>query len=218
MTITGDFDAWAKCFPDQHIPRVFEALIQEWPRFRRAARPLENRITHNFVAHLQRVMRGKVPFGFGYRDKKTSPEKDSEEGEIDLTVRAGVDPLVFFGFECKRLNVTGSDGRIRSEAGAYVGKGGMGCFLSGQYDGGGTSGGMIGYVMNGNVPSARSAVDLAIQTNGKRLRILPPGQLHVCSEFPDLAEVSETKHRYKKGQFRILHLLLPLEAGCSNGE
>ena len=182
MTATGSFKAWAACFPDDCLPLVFNTLVEEWPNFRRADRPLENRITHNFVAYLQRVTRWKVPFGFYYRDKKTSSRKDSEEGEIDIVVRAGIDPLVFFGFECKRLNVVRSDGRTRSEAAAYVGDEGMGCFLSGQYEGGGESGGMIGYVLDGNIHSARLAVEHAIQTNAISLQLLPPEALiHVTA-------------------------------------
>ena len=212
MTATGSFEAWAACFPDDCLPLVFKTLVEEWPNFRRADRPLENRITHNFVAYLQRVTRWKVPFGFYYRDKKTSSSKDSEEGEIDIVVRAGIDPLVFFGFECKRLNVVRSDSRTRSEAAAYVGDEGMGCFLSGQYEGGGESGGMIGYVLDGNIHSARSAVEHAIQTNAISLQLLPPEALIHVTAFPDYQDIEKTLHRYRKGEFTIYHVFLALHS------
>jgi len=210
MTQSGEFSAWASCFPDDCLPLLFRVIVDEWPLFRRPERTIENRITHNFVDHLRRTTRGKVPFGFQYRDKLTSADSDTEEGEVDIIVRAGVDPLVFFGFECKRLRVLGKDGSIRSEAGDYVGPGGMGCFLSGQYDGGGLSGGMIGYVMDGEVSKARTAVDDAIFAEKKNLKTHSPHRLSKVDPKIRCNELEQTIHDFREERLTIFHLLLPL--------
>ena len=212
MIISGNFDGWSLCFPDGCLPEMFRTLLHEWPLFRRAERPLENRITHNFVAHLQRATRWKVPFAFDYRAKLTSIDKDAEGGEVDIVVRAGIDPLVFFGFECKRLNVPGSDDSIRSGATAYASKEGMGCFLSGQYDGGGQSGGMIGYVLDGDSAKARLAVDEAINTAAQTLRILAPKRLRPVPKSMNCVGLEETRHEFRNSTFTIYHLFLPLNA------
>ena len=127
------------------LPLLFKSIIDEWPRFVRPRCDLENRITHRFVGHLQVTLRGRVPFGFYARTKKVSPDADTETAEVDITVHHGVDPLVFFGFECKRLNVISrKSGKKSSNASAYIGSDGMQCFTSGRYQGGGTCGGIIG--------------------------------------------------------------------------
>ena len=208
--MTGNFSPWARCFPDECLPRLFEVLIEEWPHFTRpVSRPLENRITHNFVDHLNRKTRYKVPFAFHYRDKQTSSDKDSEDGEIDIAVRAGIDPKVFYGFECKRLNILGSDGSIRSEAGEYIGVGGMGCFTSGQYQGGGMCAGMIGYVMNGDVATARQSVRTALLQSASELALMQPKDLVPAKDIDIRNRVFETIHSKPKDYFRILHLFLP---------
>lgn len=211
MTVSGAFDAWASCFPDECLPELFRTIVNEWPAFRRSSRQLENRITHNFVAHLQRSTRWRVPFSFSYRDKLTSKEKDTEEGEVDITVRTGIDPMVFFGFECKRLNVKGKDGVIRSGAGAYVGPEGMGCFLTGKYDGGGFNGGMIGYVLDDDLRRARSSVDDLIFLKRQSLKSHPPYRL--CSAkalFSECRGLEQTTHDYEDAKFTIFHLFLPI--------
>lgn len=210
MNQSGDFSAWASCFPDDCLPLLFRSIVDEWPLFLRPGRTLENRITHNFVAHLQRTTRGKIPFGFHFRGKLTSEHAETEEGEVDIIVRAGVDPLVFFGFECKRLRVLGKDGSIRSEAGDYVGPGGMGCFLSGQYDGGGLSGGMIGYVMDGEVSMARGAVDDAIFLEKTTLNTHFPHRLSTVDPRFKCNGLEQTIHDFRELPFTIFHLLLPL--------
>lgn len=209
--IAGSFAPWAKAFPHALIPQLFRCIIAEWPRFIRPHRNLENRITHRFVAHLQHTLRGSVPFGFHPRQKLVSPDSDPESGEVDITVLAGLDPLVFFGFECKRLNVPSvKTGRVHSNASEYVGEDGMECFTTGRYHGGGDSGGMLGYVMDGRVKHARHAVDSAVRRRAGHLKLLAAKQLHPADLAPDLTDVLRTRHRTQTGVYLIYHLFLPL--------
>jgi len=211
--ISGNFEPWARAFPNSLVPQLFRCILAEWPRFIRPLRDLENRITVRFVAHLQHTLRGQVPFGFYVRQKLVGPDADTESGEVDITVHAGIDPLVFFGFECKRLNILcAKTGRLNSNASEYVGPGGMECLTSGQYHGGGDSAGMIGYVMDGRVNDARIAVDRALLRRARRLGLLPPKRLHLADLAPDLTDVLETRHRTQMGICLIYHLLLPLHA------
>ena len=76
----GNFDPFARAFPNDLVPSVFMLMLKEWPNaLRPAGNPLENRITNRFVGHLRRVMRDyELPlFKFGYRPKMPDPDSDS---------------------------------------------------------------------------------------------------------------------------------------------
>ena len=60
------------------------------------------------------------------------------------------DESIYFCLECKRLNVV-HHGRVRSEASQYVAEG-MLRFVSGKYARAVHDGGMLGYVLNGDIP------------------------------------------------------------------
>lgn len=210
MEIHGNFDLWAPSFPYGFLPQVFSVVLQEWPNFTRpTGKPIENRITNRFVGHLRKHLRRKVPFAFYYRDKLPDLYSDSESGEIDIAVRSGNDPDVYFAFECKRLNVTGKNGQISSDASVYTGAKGMGCFLTGQYDGGSNCGGMIAYVMDDDIDAAKKSVDVSLTKRAKALRLQLPGKREVSEIMPDEKRVTQTKHAMNADTFLIYHIFLP---------
>lgn len=88
-----------------------------------------------------------------------------ELGRIDLCLLYGHEESVYFAFECKRLNVPFPSG-MKSLAGEYVGSQGMMCFVTGKYADGHEHGGMIGFVMSGDVGTAIQAVRHAIECIG----------------------------------------------------
>jgi hypothetical protein len=212
MTFAGNPNLWADMFPTEHLPAVFQMILAEWPNFARptSAKKLENRISNRFVGHLkQAARRTRSPFNFKYRSKIADPDADSESGELDIEVFTGLDTDVYFAFECKRLfNKAGT-----SEAGKYVGSGGMGCYLTGQYGGNAGSGGMIGYVMTGDPSAAEQAVKQAIESRSKALRLLDPKALHPSDLIPGETRISQTLHAMKGDEiFTIYHLFLPFAA------
>jgi hypothetical protein len=207
MLVTGNPEPWADAFPVEHLPAVFRVILEEWLRFVRpiARQKLENRITNRFVGHLQReALRKRHPFNFRFRSKLPDPDRDAESGELDIEVFTGLNTEVYFAFECKRLRVSAT----RSRAEEYVGPGGMGCFITGQYDGRAGCAGMIGYVMDDDVKSARAAVDRAIQRRQTALRLLPPKNLHSASILPTEPRIRQTRHRLRGRDFLICHFFL----------
>lgn len=208
MSFTGNFEAWAEFFPIECLPIVFKLILEEWPEFSRptSERKLENRITHRFVGHLQRKVRGAYPFSFRFRTKLVDAEADAESGELDIEVFTGLNIDVYFAFECKRLHTAPGHSRVSE----YIGAGGMGCFLTGQYGGSAGCGGMIGYIMDNDVSGARDAVDAAIQREIGRLQLRPPERLHSTEICPEEGRLMQTKHLVKRNDFVIYHLLLPL--------
>ena len=134
-------------------------------------------------------------------------ESDTETGELDIRVMHGKRPNVYFAFECKCLNVI-RKGHRRSQSGKYVGTGGMGCFLSGQYAGGSDCGGMIGYVMDNDVDYAKLAVNQALKKYKKSLGLQEPAQLAPASMLKDEFLCSKTKHSIKGNTVKIYHIFL----------
>ncbi len=108
---------------------------------------------------------------------------------------------VCFVFECKRLNTSSSD------AARYGGAKGMMCFVTGKYSTGMPFGGMIGFVMDGNLSSAKTAVFNIIHKNRNRLRVSPNGQYQQCSLLSESFH-GETHHKLTDGSFVMYHLLL----------
>ncbi|MEO5716298.1 MAG: hypothetical protein ABIT37_22655 [Luteolibacter sp.] len=209
MTCAGNPNLWADMFPTEHLPAVFQMILAEWPNFTRpaATKKLENRISNRFVGHLKQTARkARSPFNFKFRSKIPDPDADSESGELDIEVFTGLDTDVYFAFECKRLfNKPGT-----SEAGKYIGSGGMGCYLTEQYGGNAGCGGMIGYVMTGTSSAAEHAVKLAIESKAADLRLVHPKSLHPADIIPGENRISQTLHAMKDETeiFKIYHLFL----------
>lgn len=214
MEVLGNFDDFADAFPMGLLPLVFRVILQEWPKFPRTSRkPLENRITKPFVGHLQTCQDARrLPFFFDSNVKLVESSSDTELGEIDIRIMHGKRPKIFFAFECKCLNVV-REGKRDSQAGKYVGAGGMGCFLSGQYEGGGDCGGMIGYVMDNNLDYAKIAVNSALTKSAKLLGLQRPYKLNSAALLPEGLGCSETIHAVKKSNFTIYHLFLAYDGG-----
>ena len=213
MNIIGNFDLFADTFPPTLLPWVFQIVLTEWNNFPRTTRnPLENRITKRFVGHLQYSQETRqLPFTFEALVKLVDAKKDTETGELDIRVIHGQRSRVFFAFECKKLNVI-HNGKYASQAGKYVGKDGMGCFLSGQYYGGSDCGGMIGYVMDNNVKKAIMAVNKALKLYKEALRIKKPVKLRVSSlVHEENYPCYETTHMTIANDFTIYHVILPYD-------
>ncbi len=209
MEIIGNFDDFADAFPADLLPWVFSVILNEWTHFPRTSRkPLENRITKPFVGHLQTCQYTRhLPFFFDSNVKLVEAESDTETGELDIRVMHGKLPTVYFAFECKCLNVI-RKGQRNSQSGKYVGAGGMGCFLSGQYAGGSDRGGMIGYVMDNDVDYAKLAVNQALKKYKKSLGLQDPAHLAPASILKEEPLCSETKHSIKRNTFKIYHVFL----------
>lgn len=207
----GNFDPFAQAFPNDLVPSVIDLMLKEWPNAPRpTANPLENRITHRFVGHLQRVMRNyDMPlFSFEYRPKVPDPDSDSESGELDIKVRSfSPHPDAFLVLECKRLNVE-TDTGFNSRAGEYVGAEGMGCFISGQYESGGNIGGMLGYVMTRTIEGAVSSINQQLEIHHKKLHIQRPYILQGSAILPNEPQVKQTTHKLSDGDFEIVHVLV----------
>ncbi|MGE0529472.1 MAG: hypothetical protein AB7P49_20660 [Bdellovibrionales bacterium] len=210
MNLAGDFDLFSELFPTDLLPSIFSFVLSEWPESPRpTGDPIEIRITNRFVGHLRTVLRKwSLPFRFDYRPKLADPNADKESGEVDIRVRSfSPDPDAFFVCECKRLNVHYPSG-FKTEAGEYVGKGGMGCFISGQYPATCNCGGMLGFVMDGDITNAVEAINQALGNNKSKLFLRKPYQLEQAGICGNDDRIRQTSHDKPNPGFLIYHLLV----------
>lgn len=115
---------------------------------------------------------------------------------------------MYFAFECKRLNVRKGN-RRSSLATEYVDEG-LVRFVDDKYAAGLHAGGMIGYVMDGDLPAAGRSVQRSVVARRTRLRLVGPGLVE-CSLKPGHTQVRETLHRLDR-DLLILHVFLPVRA------
>ena len=93
----------------------------------------------------------------------------SENGSVSLTANADHKFPIYFCLECKRLNVV-VNGIKRPGGSDYVVHG-MARFVSGQYASAVRHGGMLGYVLDGNIPGAIANVE-SIRTASRAMALL----------------------------------------------
>lgn len=114
-----------------------------------------------------------------------------------------------FCLECKRLNVV-KGARKRSYATEYVVHGMM-RFMTGLYASRVQEGGMLGYVLDGNVRDAINRVSTVVGSRWQELGMESPGLLLGSTMLATVATARETRHRRGTAEepFVIHHLFVP---------
>ena len=170
----GDPQEWTARFRTLDV-RFLECVIAVWPRCLAAlpGNPNEDTITINLVAVLSRDLKARRLFHhlayqhepFGYRDDGRAYSK----GKIDMALLLDQERERYLAYECKRLNVV-RNGATRSRATPYVLEG-VARFVKEQYAADLPLGCMLGYVMDGNVNTARTKVRAAITSHCDQVRL-----------------------------------------------
>lgn len=207
MAISGSPTQWADFFPEELIPDVFILVVSSWDEVDKPPTDEhEVSITERFLPVLRRN-RGlrELPFVVD-REIWLDDEGAEEHARLDLRFLHGYREDVYLALECKRLNVTYDSG-FRSKASEYVHKG-MRRFVDQKYARGLRHGGMIGYVMDGNVEAAVSAIEAQLAKHRKVL-LLPVPRLRLSSLVPGKRNIRETVHHRKRTVFCLHHLFLP---------
>lgn len=141
-------------------------------------------------------------------DPITDPNFGTELGRNDLRFYPPNHhgQTIFFTVECKRLRVQRKKG-VSHLADKYV-EDGMQRFVDGQYSSALPCGGMVGYVMDNNVSDAFEAVQAAIKTNRKKLRIPTKGIVSPSAALPRHKWSADTQHKRSGGAIKLHHALL----------
>ena len=213
--LVGDPQKWTARFRTLDV-RFLERVIAVWPRCLATlpGNPDEDTITINLVAVLSNDLEARRLFHhlayqhepFGYKDDGRAYSK----GKIDMALLLDRERERYLAYECKRLNVT-LNGALRSLATPYV-KDGVARFVTEKYAANLPLGCMLGYVMDGNVTTARAKVQASITSRRNEIG-LEWGPIE--SEPLGTVERMNTGHRREPSRavIEIRHAFLPF---CSS--
>ena len=205
MSSTGDANLWADLFPDHLIPEILKLVVDTWQSFSKpSSTDHEVAISRRFCEDMRREKDKRIlPFRISPESSETDPISGKEIGRIDIRFTHGYRERVYFAFECKRLRIN----RATPNTHVYVGRDGMMCFIDEKYASDLNSGGMIGFVMDGDVPQAIAAVSKTIRKKTTELRLVSGTEMTPSSFVPN-EPVTETYHMISAKQFTIYHLFL----------
>lgn len=193
------------------VPDILALTISTWQRMSAPMTAREDPITEQ-LCRLLRMSRTScdLPFQIHTQMVELDPSVGEHQGRMDIVFLPMVPREdIYFCLECKRLNVP-DNGSVRSLASEYITHGMM-RFVRGQYAQRVHNGGMLGYVLDGNVASAIQSVSGLVKKRHKELQTQPPCGLNPSSIRPDDEHTRETRH-VRVGQsrpFLIHHMFAP---------
>lgn len=209
--VLGDTRAWATQVIELD-ERILERIILVWPICLKllSGQPGEDKITIQLVdllckdAIVRRICHWVAyqhePFGTAPSGEKFS------KGKIDLAVLLDWERERYLAYECKRLNVH-YGGTKKTLATNYVTDGLM-RFITEQYAEHLSVGCMLGYVMDGDCPSAIKSVHAAIQENTSASL---QGTPQTCSAVGPAQRFLTNHQKQTNGSpIEIRHAFLPL--------
>ena len=211
MRALGTPDDWHGLFAAL-VPDILELVWSTWRTMRPLAPDaLEDPTTEELCRRLrQSRTAAELPFRIDIQMVELGESPDADQGRMDIVFSPPLPTeVVYFCLECKRLNVRKA-GATRSYATDYVIHGMM-RFITGQYAPHVQHGGMLGYVLDGDVARAIEGVSAAIGRRCEELGMGRPCALHQSSIRTTDASAMETQHsRGHDGEpFVIQHLFVP---------
>jgi hypothetical protein len=196
---------------DSLVPDIINLVVTTWTDMPGIASDALEDPTTKTLCRLLRMNRSAsdLPFQIQIQMVELDPAEGEDEGRMDIAFC----PLVprediYFCLECKRLNVL-KDGERRAYATEYVTKG-MIRFVSGQYAAIVRHGGMLGYVLDGDVKRAMKNVGEAIKMHHIDLGMQAPGEMQQSPIAAGNPHMRETHHKrlQKHELFRLHHMFV----------
>ncbi len=205
---------WVPLFPAEEIPFILGAILRCSVTLRkRNATERETKVSNRLRKLLIRDVELRErpiqvdPEVYVYDD---DGDEEDPVGRLDfrfLDLTGTQKPLPYFAIEAKRLHVTSPSGWDSCVHKYVTDRQGMMCFIEQRYAQGLASGGMLGYVFDGDIEKARASVAASIETNHEKLRTASPFKLVLSSVLPG-DRVSQTTHVLAHGNFIIYHLFV----------
>lgn len=211
MIQLGSSDAWIDLL-DPLIPDIVDLVAETWPTLKPpAGDELEDVMTKALCRALRNSRTGRaLPLQIHLQFVEIDPAVEDDEGRIDITfIPTIAREDIYFALECKRLNVRQHNGKVRPCHAEYV-QHGMTRFIAGRYGAAVHAGGMLGYVLDGQVGKAINGVAANVQQHHVSLEMDAPGELSASSLRPGDDNTRETRHRssVRSHDFSIHHLFV----------
>jgi hypothetical protein len=159
-----------------------------------AANALEDPVSEALCRLLrQSRSRCDLPFRIDTQLVELDPAAGQDQGRMDIVFSPPVPREdIYFCLECKRINVRGSNG-VRPYSAEYV-RFGMFRFIRGQYADAVRFGGMIAFVLDGEIAGAITGIEGNIRAQHQELGMEPPGVFASSTLRPNDTRVRETRH------------------------
>jgi hypothetical protein len=202
--------------PSDFRAEIFSLVEAAWPK---VPNPHDAWLEPRITGLLQQAMIAEQESRFGAntpffitedakrRDRKTGKEIDRSDIAIHLLAHRIRAQKPYFVFESKRLNIT-YVGTVNSNAHEYIGDGGMGCLLAGGYETIPDFSGMLAYVMDGNVATAKKSIETQIERKSAELRLHGGANIHFSTLMPKSGLHGETHHTFGEQKAAIFHMFL----------
>ena len=210
MIQVGSPEQWVD-FIETQVPDILALVIDTWEAMPPpAGNELEDPVSVMLCRSLRQSRnRCDLPFRIDTQLVELDPAAGQDQGRMDIVFSPPVPREdIYFCLECKRINVRGEDG-VRPFFVEYV-RFGMFRFVRGQYANSVRHGGMLAFVLNGDVTGAISGVEDNIRNLIDDLGMDAPGNFLASSVRPNDARARETRHRRASHTepFLIHHLFM----------
>jgi len=213
LSVVGSSDDWIELLEGM-VPDILRLVVDTWNGLPKPfSDHREDPITRVLCVALRRNRKARdLPFLIDFQNVELDPATAEELGHLDIAFKptglpGAPDESIYFCLECKRLNVV-VNGVKRPGGSEYVVHG-MARFVSGQYATAVRQGGMLGYVLDGNVPSAIANVETNVKAQYVSLAMTAPAMLHPSSVAGlDTARESQHMRKGESTRFRIHHLFV----------
>lgn len=217
MTIVGSPDSWVD-FIDSQVPDILSLVIESWEKM---AAPAPDALEDQITLALCRVVKSHrtardLLLHIQLQPVEIDPAEGQDVGRMDIAFYPLVNREdIYFCLEAKRLNVP-TGGAVRPYASEYV-RSGMLRFITGQYAKLARNGGMIGYVVDGQISRAIANVEQNIRNHHVQLGMTAPGELLASAILRGDSRARETHHarRHDPARFRLHHLFMTKFVGLN---
>jgi hypothetical protein len=211
----GSPEQWLSLIETQ-VPDILALVIETWEAMPPpAGNSLEDPVSELLCRSLRKSRnRCDLPFRIDTQLVELDPAAGQDQGRMDIVFSPPVPrENIYFCLECKRINVRGED-KVRPYFVEYV-RFGMFRFVRGQYATSVRHGGMLAFVLDGDVAGAISGVEINVRNLFTDLGMDAPGAFLTSTVRVNDARVRETRHRRASHAepFVIHHLFM---AGDSN--
>lgn len=208
----GSPERWVD-FIESQVPQILDLVIETWDELPPPeGNALEDSVSESLCRALRRSRsRCDLPFRIDTQLVELDPAAGQDQGRMDIVFSPPVAREdIYFCLECKRLNVRdASGGTPRPYFVEYV-RFGMLRFVRGQYANSVRFGGMLAFVLDGDVASAITGVEDSIKRMHGDLGMEPPGAFSLSPARPTDVRVRQTGHvrSNRPDPFVIHHLFM----------
>lgn len=216
MNLIGAPDEWIDLI-DTLVPDILDLVLSTWAAMPPPASDArEDPTTEDLCRRLRQNRNSSdLPFRIDIQMVELDQAAGEDQGRMDIAFSPRVPREdIYFCLECKRLNVIQKNGKPRSYASEYITHGMM-RFVRGQYAKSVRHGGMLGYVLDGDISKAMKNVAANIKARFKDLGMEAPGKMQpssVCPKQPNLKETHHTR-QHSPDIFYIHHIFAAGSAG-----